>query len=88
MPSTSPNTKSKEGNVGPLSKKGTFMSKHCLSKYGEAKTGPINMGHPMKKTEPVSTQRANLLGQMPFINREKDAMNMNHPMTKKGRSYK
>lgn len=76
MPSTSPNTQSKEGNVGPLSKKGTFMSKHCLSKYGEA------------KTEPVSTKRANLLGQMPVINREKDAMNMNHPMTKKGRSYK
>ena len=38
MPSTSSNTQSKEGNVGPLSKKGTFMSKHCLSKYGEAKT--------------------------------------------------
>jgi len=62
MPSTSPNTQSKEGNVGPLSKKGTFMSKHCLSKYGEAKTGPLNYG--------------------------KHAMNMNHPMTKKGCSYK
>lgn len=49
MPSTNPNTESKKGNVGPLSKKGTFMSKHCLSKYGEAKTGPINMEHPMKK---------------------------------------
>ena len=88
MPSTNQNTKSKEGNVGHLSKKGTFMSKHCLSKYGEAKTGPINMGHPMKKTEPVSTQEAYLLGQMPIIYREKDAMNMNHLMTKKGCSYK
>ena len=69
MPSTNPNTESKKGNVGPLSKKGTFMSKHCLSKYGEPKTGPINMGRPMKK-------------------HGDHAINMNHPMTKKGHSYK
>jgi len=51
MPSTSPNTQSKEGNVGPLSKKGTFMSKHCLSKYGEAKTDPLNYGRPKSKSK-------------------------------------